>query len=61
MRFIGNGLEMNDINYICPICKHRRDIAKGLPATCNYCSEQMIPTASVRGQKILDQDKEKTK
>jgi DNA-directed RNA polymerase subunit RPC12/RpoP len=52
---------MNAINYICPVCKHRKDIPKDIPATCNYCSEQMIPTASVRGQKVLDQDKEKTK
>jgi hypothetical protein len=28
-----------------------------MPATCNYCSEQMIPAASVAGRKILESKK----
>ena len=46
-----------DITYVCPVCKHQRLVPKGVPATCNYCSEQMVPAASVRGQKILETDK----
>ena len=53
-------MTMNNINYICPVCKHVKDVPKGTPATCNYCSEQMTPTASVAGRKILEPKKKES-
>ncbi len=47
------------INHICPTCKMQKLVPQGMPATCNYCSEQMVPTASVAGRRILDSKNKK--